>query len=222
MKYFTTEFINFFKELESNNNTDWFHANKKRYEADVKKPFTQFISDFIDEIRKHDPGLNKEAKDCILRINRDIRFAKDKSPYNTYYTAFVSNGGRKDKSVPGIYLRFAPDMIGVMAGFYGGSSEQVANIRNEIAAEPKKFNALIHEKAFVKAFDKIQGESVKRIPSDLKLAAEKEPLVLNKQWYVIARREAELMLSDDLMAEMMSYYQLARPLNDFLTSAMAR
>lgn len=220
MKYFTSEFISFFKDLELNNNTDWFHANKKRYEPDVKKPFIAFIGDLITEIRKYEPALNIEAKDCILRINKDVRFSKDKSPYNLYYTAFVSKGGRKDKSIPGIYLRFAPDMIGIMGGFYGGSNEQIASIRSRIVAEPKKFEALIKEKLFVDAFDTVQGEAIKRVPAELKLAAESQSLVLNKQWYVIARRKPELMLSDGLMNEMMNYYKIMKPLNEFLIGAI--
>ena len=103
MQYFTEDFINFFKELAANNHKEWFHENKKRYESSVKKPFTVFVGKMIEEIQKVDADLMIEPKDCILRINRDIRFSKDKTPYNLHYTAFISRGGKKDKSIPGFF-----------------------------------------------------------------------------------------------------------------------
>ena len=66
MKYFTKSYIQFFKELEKNNNKEWFHANKKRYESDVKLPFENFVGDLIDEIEKHE-DLDIQPKDCILK-----------------------------------------------------------------------------------------------------------------------------------------------------------
>lgn len=74
MQYFTEDFVNFFKELEQNNHKEWFHANKKRYDLSIKKPFEVFVDRMIQEIQKYDPTLEIEAKDCILRINKDIRF----------------------------------------------------------------------------------------------------------------------------------------------------
>ena len=106
MKYFTSDFVEFFKDLAKNNQKEWFHENKKRYEASIKNPFTLFLKDLIAEIQKFDSELHIEPKDCILRINRDVRFSKDKTPYNLHYTAFISKGGKKDKSIPGFFLRF--------------------------------------------------------------------------------------------------------------------
>lgn len=115
MKYFTDDFAKFFKDLAKNNHKEWFHENKKRYESSVKYPFTLFLKDLITEIQKFGTALDIEPKDCILRINKDIRFSKDKTPYNLHYTAFISKDGKKDKSIPGLFLRFSPEEIGIMA-----------------------------------------------------------------------------------------------------------
>jgi uncharacterized protein (TIGR02453 family) len=125
MKYFTSDFVEFFKDLAKNNHKEWFHQNKKRYELSVKNPFTLFLNDLITEIKKYDTTLEIEPKDCILRINKDIRFSKDKTPYNLHYTAFISKGGKKDKSIPGLFLRVSPEEIGIMAGCFGVSKEQL-------------------------------------------------------------------------------------------------
>jgi uncharacterized protein (TIGR02453 family) len=218
--YFTTEFFEFFHDLAGNNNTSWFHANKPRYEQHVKQPFETFITDLIAEIQPFDPSLQVTAKDCVLRINRDLRFSKDKQPYNLHVTAFVSQGGRKDKSIPGIFLRFAPESIGIMGGCYYASPANIQKIRERIRADISGFRALIDENAFVETFTAMQGDAIKRIPAQLKSIAEREPLILNTQWYFTAEREPEIMVRPELMREIMTYYQAAKPVNDFLFQAL--
>ncbi|NER13011.1 TIGR02453 family protein [Leptobacterium flavescens] len=220
MSYFTEDYTAFFKELAGNNHKDWFHQHKKRYEASVKNPFQAFVGRLIEEIARYDKALHIEAKDCILRINRDIRFSKDKSPYNLHCTAFVSYGGRKDKSIPGIFLRFSPEMVGIMGGCFAPSKEQLHKIRTAIGSDVKGFRALIENKDFVKDFGEIRGEKIKRIPKEFQAAFEKEPLIANKQFYFMSEREPELITREDLLEEMMGYWQKMRPLNNFLINAI--
>ncbi|MBF0280353.1 MAG: DUF2461 domain-containing protein [SAR324 cluster bacterium] len=220
MHYFNKDFKFFFIELRANNNKEWFHSQKQRYEKNVKKPFEQFVNDLIKNIQQYDPALEIEAKECILRINRDIRFAKDKSPYNLYCTAFVSNGGRKDKSIPGLFLRFSPGMIGIMGGCHGPSKEQIARIRALISKDIKSFRETIETPLFKDTFGEIKGDSIKRVPPELKEAAAIEPLILNKQFYFSTERESELIISEKLMDECLFYWKAAKPVNDFLTEAI--
>ncbi len=219
MKYFSNDFTKFFKELKSNNQKEWFHANKKRYEAEVKKPFAKFVSDLIQELGKYEE-LNVQAKDCILRINRDIRFSKDKTPYNTHVTAIISKAGRKDKSIPGLYIRLSPDMIGIMGGCYGPDKDQLARIRNTIAQDPKAFQKIISEKSFASKFGEIKGDSIKRVPKEYKEAAETEPLILKKHFYYMAEESPALISSDKLLPSVLEYYQVMKPVNDFFTKAI--
>ncbi len=220
MNYFTEDFLSFFKELAKNNHKDWFHANKKRYETSVKKPFEVFLEDMISEIKKVDPKVAITPKECILRINRDIRFSKDKSPYNLHYTAFISPGGRKDKSMPGIFIRFSPEMVGIMGGCFGPTKDQLEKIRSAIKNNPGKFRALIEERDFVQKFGQIRGDSLKRIPKEWQDTFEKEPLIANKQFYFIAEETPELICSDSLKQELMKYWHIMRPVNEYLTQAI--
>ncbi|WP_025665872.1 DUF2461 domain-containing protein [Aquimarina megaterium] len=220
MHYFTEDFVAFFKELAKNNHKDWFHENKKRYEASVKKPFEVFVDTMIREIQKLDPALQVESKNCVLRINRDIRFSKGKSPYNLYYTAFISNGGRKDKSIPGIFLRFSPEMVGIMGGCFGPSKEQLHKIRTTISKSPNVFRNLLEEKSFVQKFGEIRGETMKRIPKEWQDTCKKEPLIANKQFYFVGEEAPGLICSDVLVEEMMAYWQTMRPVNEYLLKAI--
>jgi len=96
MSYFTKDFIKFLKGLNKNNEREWFHANKKDYVTHVKDPFKAFVQLIIDKMQKVDPTVVITPKDAIFRINRDIRFSKDKTPYKTNVSAAISAGGRKD------------------------------------------------------------------------------------------------------------------------------
>ena len=220
MKYFTQDYLDFFKELAANNNKDWFQENKKRYEQSVKKPFYKFLGDLIAEINKQETILDVEPKDCVLRINRDIRFSKDKTPYNTHFTAFVSKGGRKNKNIPGIFLRFSPEMIGIMGGCYMPDKEQLAAIRDEISNDITKFKEIISNKEFTSKFGAIRGEQHKRVAKELQEIAEKEPLILNKQFYFMAQLEPELLLSENLLTIIMEHWYAMKPVNDYLENCL--
>jgi uncharacterized protein (TIGR02453 family) len=222
MQYFTQDFLDFFIELAANNHKDWFHENKKRYEKSVKEPFDLFVKDLISEIKVHDPELDIEPKDCVMRINRDIRFAADKTPYNLHRTAIISRTGRKDKSIPGIYLRFSPENIGIMGGCYGPSSEQLGDIRSTIAKDLKGFQKLISMKGFVATFGEIRGDANKRVPKELQAIAVEEPLILNKQFYYVSEHNPKLILADNLMEQVMEIWHVAQPVNEYFYKAFSK
>lgn len=220
MTYFNTEFIDFFKQLSVNNNKDWFHAHKSEYETNVKIPFENFVTQLIFEISKYENLDNIQAKQCIGRINKDIRFSKDKSPYNSHLNAFISPFGSKDKSFPGLFIRFAPDMVGIMGGCYCPSKEQTSAIRNHIKNNLSEFEDYYSNKSFFEKFGQIQGESIKRISVELNKISKLEKLILNKQWFFVTERAPELLLSENLLNEVMGYYLTAKPLNDFFKQAI--
>ena len=220
MPFFTDDFSAFFKELAKNNNREWFHGHKKRYETSVKKPFEAFITEMLARISAADPRVQITAKDAILRINRDIRFSKDKTPYNLHHTAFLSAGGRKNKELPGFFLRLSPEMVGVMAGAYQPSKESLHKIRQAITKKHDSFSKTIDKKEFIDKYDSIRGEQNKRLPKEFKTAADHYPILANKQFYVLAELSPDWITRDDLADHLMTYYHTARPFNDFLQTAI--
>jgi len=220
MAFFTDDFSAFFKELAKNNNRDWFQDNKKRYETSVKKPFEAFVTEMLGRISAADPSVQITAKDAILRINRDIRFSKDKTPYNLHRTAILSAGGRKNKEIPGLFLRLSPEMIAVMAGAYVVGKESLQRIREAITFDRNSLSNIIDNKTFIEKFNSIRGEQNKRIPKEFQAAAAENPLVANKQFYLMAELSPDWITKDDLADHLMTYYHAARPLNDFLQNAM--
>lgn len=219
-KYFTKDFNQFFIELAPNNNKDWFDIHRERYYKSVKFPFEKFVQDLITSVQKSDKEIKVGPKDCIFRINRDIRFAKDKIPYKMNTSALISPNGRKDMMAPGFYFEFGPEKIAVYGGLYMLDSASLLRVRNYIAKHLNEFNKLISDKQFVKTFGHLQGETSSRINKELKPAAEKQPLLMQKQFYFGTETSASKIASADILKTMLEYYKIAQPLNLFFRKAI--
>ena len=176
MAHFNPSFLKFFKELSKNNSTEWFNENRKNYEKEVKKPFADFVDEMIRHIQKHEPEVQIKAADAIMRINKDIRFSKDKTPYNTHVAANISAFGKKDKSWPGFYFQLSHSGITIYGGAYMLENDVLHKVRTYIAAHLKDFSAACNDKSFKEKFRTIQGEQNKRIPPEFQKPAE------NSKW----------------------------------------
>ena len=220
MAYFTKDYLDFFKELAANNHRDWFTANKKRYENSVKKPFNNFVQEMIDRMQAVDNRVLITPKDAIFRINRDIRFSADKTPYKTFMAAVVSPGGRKDTSKLGLYFQFGPEDARIYSGAYSLDKNQLLAVRGAIAQDLDAFDELINAPDFKKKFGTIHGDEHKRLPKEFQEPAEKQPLLYKKSFYYFAKFPPETILQDNLPETLMDYYQTAMPLGLFFEQAM--
>ena len=174
----------------------------------------------IARIQEENPDLYTTPRESILRINRDIRFSKDKTPYKTDRSAFIVDGGKKNKSKPGIHFSFSADVVLFHAGVFMPEREMLSTIRHGIATDPKGFRDVIESPDFVKRFGELRGEQMKRLPANLKEAHSKEPYIANKSFYVKTEMPPEVLLTADLPDKIMHNYQFSRPLTDFLGSIM--
>jgi len=223
MAFFQDEFLKFFIELAPNNHKDWFDQNRKRYENFVKEPFKDFVTQLIAELAKKDPTFKDlEAKDCIFRINRDIRFSREKSPYKLQVSAVVAPEGKKSKAVNGVYFELGPEKMRVYGGIYEIDKEDLLTVREGIARNPSAFKKAYSDPKFKSVFGDIRGEKNKIIPKELKEAAEKEPLIFNKQWYFFTEFEPETILRDDLDQLILDCYAAGRPVEEFFNKLIKR
>lgn len=223
MAFFTQDYLKFFMELAPNNTKEWFDVNRKRYENSVKKPFTDFVQHLIRHFEKHDAQLKDlEPGACIFRINRDIRFSKDKSPYKLFCSAVVAPNGKKSVAVNGIYFEAGPEALRVYGGIYEIDKENLLLLREGIAAHPDEFDRLKNAPDFRRIFGEIIGEKNKILPAELKAAAEKEPLLYNKQWYFMAEFAPEEILSDNLDQLLEECYLAGKPLEAFFNRFIQR
>jgi uncharacterized protein (TIGR02453 family) len=210
-------FRKFFIELAKNNHKDWFDLNRERYYNDVKKPFEAIFNELIAQLRKTEDLGQIEAKDCIFRINRDIRFSKDKTPYKLHLSATVSKYGKKDFENPGFYFEIGPEYINIYSGIYQPSKTSLNNIRQYISKYHKELDALLSNQKFKTNFVSIQGEKAKRLPSEIKNS---HPLLLNKQFYIHHQVETNNLIDKNIVMYLVSIYKWALPINQYLKQAI--
>jgi uncharacterized protein (TIGR02453 family) len=157
-----------------------------------------------------------------MRINKDIRFSKDKTPYNTYVAANISVYGKKDKSYPGFYFQLSHDKIEMFGGAYMAEPPALQILRTSIAENLKEFSAAYNDKKFKEKFGTIKGEQHKRVPEEFQSIVSKEPLIANKQFYYNAEIKDDIVTKDELPETLMEYYLAGKKVNDFLIKALKK
>ncbi len=187
--YFQPQFLKFLKGLSENNSKAWFDEHRGEYEKFVKAPFKSFVEEMMIRIREFEPELNMNPRDAMFRINRDVRFSKNKAPYNVHVSALFTTANRKSE-VPGFYVRFSHDGANAGGGGWELSRESLQKVREEIAQFPDELNQLQNEPAFKKLYGELKGEKNKVIPKEFKETFAAQPIVANKQfstWQICLR-----------------------------------
>src|SRR5262245_24791864 len=123
--------LKFLRDLKKNNNKEWFDSNRKTYEA-ARKDFEAFLEKVLNKLSQSDDSIkNLKPKDCLFRINRDIRFSKDKSPYKTNFGAYINRGGKKS-IYGGYYFHCEPEQAFVGGGLWQPLPPELKKVRQEI------------------------------------------------------------------------------------------
>ena len=149
--HFTPELFQFLLELRTNNNREWFQANKHRYERHVKEPILQFIQDFEPSLHSVSTRFVADVRangGSMFRIYRDVRFSKDKSPYKTQAAAHFRHEAGKSAHAPGFYLHLAPGEVFAGVGIWHPDSSSLGKIRNVIASNPGKWERAAKDPRF--------------------------------------------------------------------------
>jgi uncharacterized protein (TIGR02453 family) len=155
--------LTFLTQLKKNNDKVWFDAHRKEYE-EAKKDFESFVAQLLKALTQLEPAFGgQQAKDCIFRIFRDVRFSKDKAPYKSHFGAFFARGGRKWAGA-GYYLHLEPGSMFAGGGLWMPEPAVLKKVRQEIDYDFERFKNIINNKAFKKFFPKLEGEQLSRPP----------------------------------------------------------
>lgn len=219
MQFITNQYVRFFKDLAQNNQRDWFQENKKRYEQHVRNPFLDLLENLIPVLQESQPDLLDDPKKCVFRINRDIRFSKDKTPYNVIMKAGLSPHGKKSE-YPGFYLGISAESAYIGGGLYNPASDALKKVRAYLVKHVDEFVKLYNQETFTTYFEGVQGDRAKRIPKEWSDAAGKSPYIMNKQFYAMADVPvAKLVKAKDQIDFMLPYFKAVDPLIHLLRKA---
>lgn len=210
-------FFDFYQNLAINNHKTWFDAHRAEYLSVVKEPFEQLVSELQFAFKEVDEALPIfKPSDLIFRINRDIRFAKDKTPYKTFSGVYFSWEGKKTQ-LAGFYIQVGATETFVGGGAYELRNTQVlASIRAAIAENPEAWLALVESPTFKEMYQELKGERAKVIPKEYKALAPNLPYLYFKQFWAAAHLQPEQFCAPDIVSTLVKYYQGIAPLNQFL------
>ena len=209
----------FLSDLRRNNNRLWFAENRSRYEA-ARGNFSLFVQAVIDDIVSFDPifrGL--EAKSCIYRINRDIRFTNDKTIYKTNFGAFMVRGGKKSADrFPGYYLHIEPGQSFISGGSYIPPAPWLSSIRNRIAGEGDSLVKILNSREYRKYFGGLEGEKLKLPPRGFSKDHPHIELIKMKSFLPEKLLTDREVVDPGFFEVVTGAFRAMKPLNDFLTT----
>lgn len=208
----------FLRELNLNNDRDWFQANKDWY-LETREQFEQVVTEVIKGISTFDNDIQfLNPKDCMFRIYRDVRFSKNKDPYKTNMGAAFSKGGKKS-SFASYYLHIEPGNCFLGGGKWRPSSEVLKSIRYEIYQYPEEFINIIEKNESRKYFDGLMGEKLIRPPKDFPPDFEHIDLLKYKSFTIERSIPDEVTATKQFLPEAIKTYRAAYPFISFLNRA---
>lgn len=215
--------LKFLKDLKKNNNKAWFDKNRPVYEA-AKTDFIKFIQAVIDQYGRKDGSIKSiVAKDCLFRINRDVRFAKDKSPYKSNFGAAINIGGRQSSTTAGYYFHLSPGSSFTGGGIWMPDSEFLKKIRQEVDYNFTAFKKIVQSKKFKSVYGDLSRDAeyvLSRVPKGYEPDnAAAEYLKFKSYVAMVPVKDADLV-STDLVKKTVQAFETLQPLIGFINESL--
>ncbi len=230
--YFTPSTFRFLRALKRNNRREWFHAHKDEYESVVRGPALRLITDLAEPLRTISPMLVANPRTVggsLFRINRDTRYASDKSPYKThvgmsFYHSATARGvggtaalGRLD--APGLYLHLDPTSSFTGGGIWHPQPPTLKRLRDFLVDNPRSWKAATRRPPFTRVFE-LDGDTLVRPPRGYDPVHELITDIKRKDFIASAAVPPEELLDAALVRHLLRRFCLMRPMLDWLSAAL--
>jgi len=215
--------LKFLKDLKKNNNKPWFEAHRKEYEL-AKIDFATFIQTVIDKHSKSDTTIKSiVAKDCMFRINRDVRFSKDKSPYKSNMGAYINRGGKKSVFA-GYYFHCEPGQSFVGGGLWMPMPPELNKVRQEIDYNLDAFKKIITSKKFKAVYKDLSHDKeyvLSRVPKGYEPTNPAAEYLKMKSFVSMTSLKDSNLTSKDLVKKTTTAFEALQPLIDFINESLS-
>ncbi len=212
--------FDFLKELEQNNEREWFNKNKHLY-TNAYQEMLQFIDSLIQKMAEFDPNLKGlEAKKSIFRIYRDVRFSHDKSPFKLNFGGFMVKGGRTSGKA-GYYLHIENNNSFIAGGIYMPPAPFLKSVRQEIYYHADEVKSIIQNEECVKYFKEISGEKLVRPPKGFPPDFPDIELLKYKSYGFIHPVSNDQCLKADFEQYVLKLFRLMQPMISFLNRGIS-
>lgn len=204
----------FLLKLKENNNRDWMQEHKKEYLENEKA-----LKEFYTEVEKTLNITDEIAKTKIFRINRDIRFSKNKTPYNSHRSASFSRAGAHRRG--GYYMRLESGNSYMAGGFFNPEPADLLRIRKEFEMDPSEIREILEKKDFKRAFGNFnQNNAVKTAPKGFSREDENIDLIRLKGFTVRHDFTDEEVFAEDFKDNLIYHYTLLRPFFNYMSDVL--
>lgn len=210
------EILQFLKELGQNNNREWFQANKDRYDV-LRKNFIDEVQQLINRLALIDPEVaGVEAKDCLFRIYRDIRFSPNKTPYKNHFAAYIASCGGRSSERGGYYIHLEPGSCMLSGGVWCPPPALLKKLRQDIYDHIDEFVAILEEPSFKKLYPVMEGETLKRMPAGYPADFKYGEILRHKDFCVSSYKPDEFFAASDWLEQSVACFEKLIPFNRFL------
>lgn len=214
--------FSFLNQLKEHNYKEWFEANRNEYKQ-IRESLIQTTQNIIAALSQVDNTIKHiEAKDCLFRINRDVRFSNDKSPYKTNLGISIAMGGKKFEGA-GYYIHIEPEKSFIGGGVYMPQAELLKQIRQEIVYNWPQFNEIITHPNFIKTYQQISQNAeytLQKTPKGFSdFSEEIAPYIKLKSWIATTACSNNIMLSEQFVQHAVNTLSSLTPLIHFLNQS---
>lgn len=221
-RHFTAQSLSFLRQLSTNNNRDWFEANKAEYEASVRTPALQFITDMAEglaQISPHFLALPRKVGGSLMRVHRDVRFGKDKRPYKTNVGIQFRHEQGKDVHAPGFYVHIEPENCFIGVGIWRPDGTALGKIRDRICECEAQWRTVTCDKTFNRYFE-LSGDSLVRPPYGY---AKDHPLIddiKRKDFIAMAPIIDDKLITPSFIKQTLTHFHASNDFMQFLCQAL--
>jgi uncharacterized protein (TIGR02453 family) len=209
--------IEFLKKLAKNNDREWFAKNKEKYN-EAHENIIAFADALLIEMNKHDNIETPSGKKSLYRIYKDVRFSKEKIPYNTHWSGDFRRATKKLRG--GYYFKIKPGESFVAGGFWGPDPDDMKRIRQDIDLNYDDWKKLLVNKTLTKTFGKMRGEQVGSAPRGYAKDNRAIDLLRYKQFIFKHEFKDKEVLSPDFMLKVNDTFKKLRPFFDYMSEVL--
>jgi uncharacterized protein (TIGR02453 family) len=213
MKNINPDIFTFYKDLDKNNNREWFESHKSRFKA-----LESEVKDFNEIVKFGLEETDDIEKVKMFRIYRDVRFSKNKTPYKTHFG--VSFHRKKPNLRGSYYMHLAPQNSFIASGFWNPNPMDLLRIRKDLEMDAQELRDVITDFTFKKVWGELQGDVVKTSPKGFNIDHPNIDLIRHKQFLFIKRFDDKSVLSSDFQKEVIKSFTAIRPFFDLMTNVL--
>jgi len=215
--YIPASSLDFLKQLQQNNNRDWFNDHKAEYLQQLET-IEKFATGLLAQLNTHDVIETPSGKKALQRIYRDTRFSADKTPYKKYWGGGFTRATSQRRG--GYYFHLESGNTFVAGGFWAPSAQDLKRIREDINYDAAPLRKILSSKNFTATFGTLQGEQVKTSPKGFDATHEAIDLLRYKQFLVIKRFSDEEVTSPNFLNEASQTFKNMRPFFDYMSEVL--